>query len=435
MDNIKLNLSNLFVSFLTIRIDSLKSFLKYFFALITVHVLVVYYIKNLMGISINDPIYVMIKMWKEIVLCGFLAIYLIKYFSENKTIKIQLIDLSIAVFVLFGLIYIVVAPNKVTALWSFRSLFEIFGFYMLGRMFSLRIEQLNKFLYVLIIMGCVTSIFGVIQVQFLGADFFSEVYGVDKVAVAMTSFGYEKLRASSTFITPHEFGLYLILCFMFASYLYKMNKLTRQVFFLIISLLLVGLLFSLSRSSIVILIICSGLYWVNDLKKLFLFSIGCLFGAVVFVLMGAIENIVSVVQGTDPSSMGRFRVFDEFMLHLMEYPFGSGMGTVGVVVRRFIPTAPQFEGELFNLIAMTSVVGGIIYLSILVMVLFKLLKRNASSMFIPEQYLKMVGVIVIALLLRDLILPRDFTNYAIGWFLVGSTISFLRQFSSIRKDI
>ena len=149
-------------------------------------------------------------------------------------------------------------------------------------------------------------------------------------------------------------------------------------------------------------------------------------GGIVFYLMGAVDNFISVIEGRDPSSQGRFYVINEFLNHVEEYPLGSGLGTVGVVVRRFFPNAPQFEGELFNLIAMTSLIGGALYLSIILDVLLKLIVKILSKQGIDHPYYMLIFTIIIALVLRDLILPRDFTNYSLGWFLIGSTISLLR---------
>ncbi|WP_020401556.1 O-antigen ligase family protein [Gracilimonas tropica] len=406
-----------------IRIDEIRTWLKYFFVLITVHVLFVYFIKNIGGFGINSFAYVLIKMWKEIVLLILLSLF--AYVHRSSAIKLNALDAMILLFVLIGITYTIVAPNKVPAIWSFRSIYEIFAFYLLGRFYFLKKMDLTDFLKALVIMGCLTSIFAVVQVQFLGADFFSEVYGVDEVPIAYSSHGYENLRAPSTFITPHEFGLFLVLCFMFASYLFKTDRYSKKSFVFINVLLLIGLAFSLSRSSILILIICYGLYWVRNKKTTFGFLILCVFGALVLYLIGVAENISSVIEGEDPSSMGRFVVFREFLNHMQNHPLGSGLGTIGVVVRRFIPNAPQFEGELFNIFGMMGIAGGLGYVLILAYVILKNWLISFRSNHINRHYYQMVAIIVIALTLRELILPRDFTNYSIGWFLIGSSISLI----------
>lgn len=412
-------------------VNAFKNILKYFFALITIHVLFVFYIKNLMGVSINDPLYIAIKMWKEIFLLFLLSLGVVQYTISRKLIRLNHVDLVIVLFIVLGIFNLMLSPNISVGLWSFRSLFEIFGFYMLGRMFFLDLTQLKNFLIFIVIMGCITSIFGVIQVKFLGPDFFKEVYGMDEVAVALTGYGYASIRASSTFITPHEFGLFLVLCFLFSSYLFKEGHLKKNVFLVIILLLMVGLVLSLSRSSLVIAILCGGLYWVNNFKRLSLFLVICVIGAGFFFLFGAVENILSVVQGKDPSSQGRFAVFSEFVQHVKSHPFGSGLGTVGVVVRRFTPNAPQFEGEFFNLIAMTSFVGGIMYVATQLMSVLKLnfnFKDNGH-----KNLNRLILTIIVALLVRELILPRDFTNYTLGWFLIGSTLSYSKSIKKLES--
>lgn len=408
---------------LILKIATLKKLLKYFFALITIHVLVVYFIKNIGGFEINSFAYVIVKMWKEVVLLVFLFLY--AYANKEKRIKVNLLDTYIILFILLGIGYTIIAPSKLTALWSFRSIYEIFGFYLLGRFFFLEREELDFFFKTMILMGCLTSIFAIIQVQFLGANFFKEVYGLDEVATAMTTYGYDSIRAPSTFITPHEFGLFLVLCFMFSSYLYKTKKIKKRTFILVNILLLIGLAFSLSRSSILILLICYGLYWVDNIKSTFSFIAICLFAAIVMYFIGVMENFSSVLEGRDPSSMGRLVVLQEFITHVKENPLGSGLGTVGVVVRRFIPSAPQFEGEILNIFAMMSLMGGISYIILLIIPFLNNWRnsRLTSHSINAKNYYRMIAIIVIALTLRELILPRDFTNYVLGWFLIGSSIS------------
>jgi hypothetical protein len=414
---------------LVISIKSLKSILNVYFVLITIHVIVVYTIKNIGGFSINDPQYIFIKMWKEIVLLLFIALYIYKY-KEKKVLLINL-DLLILLFVMIGVVYMIVAPNKLTAIWSFRSIFQIFAFYLLGRFFFFDLNELRVLFLLLVIMGVLTSIFAVYQVEVLGTDFFTEIYGVDEVAVAMTSYGYDNIRASSTFITPHEFGLFLVLCFLFSSYLIKTSQRGKLFFYLAMVILLIGLAYSLSRSSILLFVISFGLFWVRNSKTLILFVLISTIFILILFYLEALDNFISIVDGRDPSSQGHYAVLQDFISHLNKYPFGSGLGTVGVVVRRFIEDAPQFEGEIFNIFAMMSIIGGTLYIFILGYQYLNLLFFTKTTSKTVYEFINLLKIVILVLTFRELILPRDFTNYSLGWFLLGSGASYFKFNHSI----
>jgi len=408
-----------------LKINTLKKVILVYFPLITIHVLVVYVIKNIGGFGINDPVYVVIKMWKEVVLA--ILIFLLIYNYRNNNISVNNLDLLIILFILIGIVYVIISPNITIGLWSFRSIYGVFAFYLLGRILPINFKDISNLLNVLIVMGLLTSIFGIIQVLVIGPEFFRDFYGEDEVAVAFTTYGYENIRASSTFITPHEFGLFLVLCFLFSSYLFKNKSLKKSSFIIINIILLVGLAFTLSRSSIVLLILCFGLYWVNNFKSTLVFIALCLCASIILYFIGVIDNFASVLEGRDPSSMGRFDVLDDFITHLKDNPLGSGLGTVGVVVRRFIPSAPQFEGEIFNIFAMLSLLGGTLYIILLFIPFLDNWRKSKEATHSSRNYYRMIAIIIIALTLRELILPRDFTNYALGWFLIGSSVSLYKK--------
>lgn len=401
------------------------TFLMFF--LFAFHVIIIYYIKNIFGFDINSIQYIMIKMWKEMLLFAMIILYLMGFSLSigNNTSKIVVIDWVIIGYLIMGIVYLVFSPNLLVGLWSFRSLFEIFGFYFLGRLCSYHFKDFKIFFTVLTLAGVITSIFSVIQVEYLGVDFFYEVYGVDDIAIALTGFDYGKIRASSTFITPHEFGLFLTMALIGLYYLISTNDKYRRLYFFFALIIVTGLIYSLSRSSYLIL---SVLIVVISIRNRNFIIYGVIFFLLAYSLMdalGILANISSIFSGEDTSSSGRMDVLSEAISYYQKYPFGSGLGSVGVVVRRFNPEAPQFEGEIFNILAMIGPLGLLIHLGLYGLVIY----RAQNTIGLPGKSIRLsrlsmvVVLFVITMFLRELILPRDFTNYTIGWFIIGGFIS------------
>ncbi|MCF7804255.1 MAG: O-antigen ligase family protein [Candidatus Marinimicrobia bacterium] len=398
-----------------------------YFFLVSIHVLLMYAFKGYMGLNINAPSFILIKLWKELVISLFILVNVVmtSYRRNKIEFRMILLDDYIVLFLLLGILYIPIGGNLTTSIWSFRSLYEIFFFYMAGRFFVFTIDGYAKVLTRMIGIAVLVSIFAVIQVKYLGTNFFYDVYNVDKLAVAHTAYGYEQIRATSTFITAHEFGLFIVLQILFIPFLWNYYDSNKVKIFLSTSLLiiLVGLVFSLSRSSIVILFVCGIIYLGRNFKRLPVYLILGIFVFYVLHYTGAIQNLSYIFIGMDPSSSGRLDVLNEAVHFIMDHPFGSGLGTVGVVVRRFIPTAPQFEGELFNILAQLSIVGLLIYISIY----FQTFKQIKSAFHSENKSITnfsiSVFLLVLALGLRELILPRDFSNYSWGWFMIGSFVS------------
>ncbi len=396
------------------------------FFLFSFHVLVVYYLKNIFGYDINSLEYIMVKMWKELLLVAMIVGFVLsRVVSVNQsTTKLIFLDYLVTINILLGVLFLLIAENLLVGLWSFRSLFEIYGFYVLGRVCSYSFQDYRMFFRMLLLAGVLTSIFGVIQVEYLGVDFFYDIYGVDDIAIALTSWDYEKLRASSSFISPHEFGLFLVISIISFYYLIKTDNEKRKIYFTAFLIIIVGLIYSLSRSSYVILFVFIVIVSIKNRAFVFYGLAFLLVSYFALDALGILANIQSIFSGEDTSSSGRLDVLARAIDEYMKHPLGSGLGSVGVVVRRFNPEAPQFEGEIFNILVMLGPAGIFLHLLIYWTIFQKAFSLSIKNVSEKVQRISMVMILVIAaLFLRELILPRDFTNYSIGWFLIGNYMS------------
>ena len=193
---------------------SLDNYLKYssffMFSLLTFHVTIIFTIAYVYGYSINDPGFILIKMWKEILAVSGIFICVPLFIKSNLKLKsIYNLDVSIILICGLGLMYVITSHNQIQAIWSYRSLFGIFLFYFFGRLQNFSIQDFKNLLQLLFLLAVLAAIIGICQVEFFEDEFFLYLYGIRSEAGSITNY-YEKLRAQGTFVTPHELGLYLI---------------------------------------------------------------------------------------------------------------------------------------------------------------------------------------------------------------------------------
>lgn len=406
------------------------------FFLLPFHVLIIYMLQNKASFGINDIFFIFIKMWKEAWVVITLLILLAINFKFNSALKSKLtsIDTTILLFIIIGLFYTILSDNLLLALWSFRSLFAVFFLYMLGRLVLFNPEDYYKFFKIMFLIAIITSIFGIIQVDFLGPEFQTLAYGADVIRTDLTAINYDKLRATSTFLTANEFGLFLVFIIFTLPVILGKNETSRKtklLYILLALIILAGLAYSFSRSAILILLVGAAFVVFKNPKYTFIVLILLFFVYLTMDYLGVFTNLERVIQGTDPSTQGHRYVINEAFNSLLNNPLGIGLGKAGVVIRRFNPNAPQFEGEWFNLLVQMGLPGASLYLIIHFIILKKSLKIYLTK-FLDSKYRSLALVtflITLGMMLRDMILPRDQMNYWLGWFLIGAFLTTLQRTS------
>ncbi len=336
----------------------------FLFSFMPFYVITIYIIGQVFNFSINNPVFILIKMWKDVF--AFLLI-LVSAFYYWKFARFNALDFFITLFVLSAALYVILAQSVLLALWSFRSLFFIYFFYLLGRLQIISEQTLFKLLLTIYVISFFTAIFGIIQVNFLGKSFYDFVYGFENVNYTFYSFGYDKLRATSTFVSAHEFGLFLsnnLLCVPFLlKYKSKFHiNLSKGFILFIAAALVIALFYSFSRSSMIILAICYLLFVLRDSKYLIYYFVLILFGYWILSYIGGLENISLLFGGYDPSTSGHMDIIKDAYDTFSQNIFGIGLGEAGVIIRRFLSNAPQFEGDFFNIIVQMGISGLFFYL-------------------------------------------------------------------------
>ncbi len=404
------------------------------FLVIPFHVFISLYLSFKMGWGINDIRLILFKMWKEIFLIlGFLLFFILKILKMKKAPILQLhkVDVLVLSFSLIGMLYTLGGADFGIAMWSYRSITYMFLFYFLGRIVDFEKGDWVRFGFTILGLGVITSIIGVIQVEYFGPEFHAIFYGEDKLNYVFTSADYDKLRASSTFVSVHEFGLFMIIGLFSSVFLFiiwKAKPVTKYVTLGLINLvLLVGLIYSLSRSSFLILII--GFLFLSIRKLQYL-----IFGLVVALVfyyaldfIGAFDSFRTVASGKDPSTQGHSSIIFTAITDFLSNPIGIGLGEVGVVVRRFKPEAIQYEGEFFNILVQMGVLGAsfVVLMSYKVFTISNREFKNQENEIGFRAISLYISLLVISLFFRDLILPRDQMNFSLGWFYIGAYLTLL----------
>ncbi len=420
-----------------INIDNYLRFSAFFmFSLLTFHVTIIFAIAFIKGYSINDPSFVLIKMWKEILAVSGIFICTPILLKSNFKLKdIYNLDIFIFIICLIGFLYVIASHNQIRAIWSYRSLFGVFLFYLFGRLQNFSMNDFKNILQLLFILAIIAAIIGICQVEFFEDEFFFYLYGIRSDAGSITNY-YEKLRAQGTFVTPHELGLYLVsiifsMPFIFSFFKKKILKIISAIGIIII---LIGLAYTMSRSTFVIFGV--GLLVLSILSKrnIKYIPIVLLITVPTFLILGAAENFSSAYAGTDSSTSIHIKMIQDAITIILQEPQGIGLGKVGVVVRRFDPSAMQYEGEFFNLAIQIGILGGFLYLLLNLLIIINCFSIYYTKTYsLQFRYLAIfILMICIGMTLRDLILPRDTFNYSFGWFIIGAFYSAKNKFNEYK---
>jgi hypothetical protein len=394
------------------------------------HVISVSIIGNRLGYSVNDLEFILIKMWKEFFVIMAIGFALFTVSKKNDTRGLFFIDYAVLIFTLIGVLYVVFAERIVFAVWSFRSLYAIYLFYLLGRVQRLSADELLKIARAQFAIAIVASIFGIYLVEFYEGDFYKEYYGDDAPA-QLESNDYEKSRTTSLFVSVHEFGLYLVFQLFALPWILRFVDrravLTMFYYFVGSIVILIGLFYSFSRSSILILLLGITLIGIRKVRYLipaFAFLIVIYF---LFSYFDVFSNIETVTSGGDSSTIGHIAFITDALRIFSKNIFGIGLGKAGVVARRFDPAAPQFEGEWFNILVQMGIIQSALYLLIFLYIFYtayRLYKKDRNT--ISKELSLIIILISMGMFLRDLILPRDQINFYYGWFIIGAYYSLLK---------
>ncbi len=257
----------------------------------------------------------------------------LKFFKSNFFRLVFLFFLSF----IFSLFFALNLENSIFYLFRFFQFLLVF-FYLSVNFINIK-TVMSVFVFS-VFLSCLLGIFqffnqGSLGIYFLGEPFLNlgEVKGISKIG--------DFLRAYGTFSHPNIFGAYVFFAILFIFYLFgKISKTYKKFLFIILLFLLLGLIFSFSRSVYLVSIVVFGIYFLflNSFLKFkkkyvllfcFFFLLG-IFGLLIFnnLFFERIFFLESIQERIDLMIISGKMFF--------QYPFGVGIGNFTFAMQNFV---------------------------------------------------------------------------------------------------
>lgn len=200
-------------------------------------------------------------LWRE----GFFLSILLSWFIQvflTKRLPIppkSILNPLIIVYMFWGAIEILRSFNLLVGLAGFRFMFAFVPLYFVTLSTIEGEKEIKKYVNVILISGFIIAIIAIVQVVVVSILGIIKPGGFLSVLLRLRysgarPAGWEFHRVTSVFASPNELGIFLVTCliiiimFSYSSPKYKMGH-PRKMFFPIIIIMVVALLFSMSRSS------------------------------------------------------------------------------------------------------------------------------------------------------------------------------------------
>ncbi len=280
-----------------------------------------------------------------------------------------------------------------------------------------------------IVPAIVTTIFGVLQLAVLPADFLRHFgYGSDTIRPFTTLHqGSSAIRVSSTLRGPNPFGAYLVLVIsLLATQIIRLRQRNTWIVFLSIST--VAIIGTFSRSAWVALAIAIGFHIILTgtprqrnrviigmaMSGIVLFS-----GVLVFQRNSVIQNAVfhtDTNNNTVNSNQGHIAALEAAVDEVVEAPLGSGPGSAGPASVHLEKNPPRIAENYYAQIAQeVGVIGLALFLAMFGLLIRQLL-RNAKAPWPSALLVSGLGLAAASMLLH---VWADDTLGIIWWGLAG----------------
>lgn len=368
----------------------------------------------------------LLSMWKEYVL----IVLVIRSAMVGNLRSITLLDLAIVGFLGFSFVYIFVSGSLAMGAYGFRSMLEPFLFYFLARMLPMQQRALGKLLKWLFIGAMIISVFGLIQAHVLGEPFlwkYKTMSGILSSSHTAWIGGDIVVRASSTFTSPNSLGMYLSILLLIGLGVVSYSRMGLLTIFAAASVLVGGLLITLSRSSW--LAFATGFMALFALRYKVKSAIVIGVSALTLVMIPALiwlqipQRIVDTLKLDDPSAAGKLPSILNGLAFVAEHPFGIGLGMAGPRSLRFLEEMQAHSENYYVLMAMEiGVIGLALYLLLLGVALFQLnesLLHARTGLFRGVALGSMMALIGASLGVMFIPSLQELAVSTLLWFFVG----------------
>ena len=296
---------------------------------------------------IGASLVLLLSRWSEFIIVFSLVGRKLGDMRRYVTSAVAL-DLTLIAYLGLGIVYFVLAGQKMVALWGLRVDYLFYLTYVVIRFIPVRKQDIRNLLSVVLIIGAAIAAFGCFQAQFLSEGFARFLMDEQKF-MGMTfsppnlmrgqTLGF--VRAVSILGDTLSLGAYC--CFLFLLLLPFLSspagtfwKRSHQI----VALFLISacLFYTTTRAGWVgavfgalIIAVCTR----RIAKTLFIFLVVGLAGLTLLYLTGSIDFLILSIYGTEASAAGHLSKLYTGTLHMLENPWGIGLGLVGRVAIKF----------------------------------------------------------------------------------------------------
>lgn len=218
-------------------------------------------------------------------------------------------------------------------------------------------------------------------------------------------------RIMSTLRDPNSYGSYLIIIGSLAGTLLLKKKTYRNIAIGFLSLMLLNLIFTFSRSAwigfvVSVLVVLAvvfgrGVFRVRKRKVSLILALMCLaFGVVLAVSWNSyfVQNVIFHADKStvleDPNEL-RIRFWKESVREVVSDPIGSGPGTAGLAsIRNNVQGTELNENYYLQVASEVGVIGLILFVSVLVLVVLKLFNLVQSDWLALALLASFAGLLV-----------------------------------------
>ena len=360
------------------------------------------------GLDLSAPARLALAGWRDAVVAG-IAVAALWALVRAPSRRPTRTEWLVGAVLLVGVVYIVISPVVVTALYMYRVLYEppllLAAVLLLGRLEGLPAWVPTRAVWAFVASVSVGSLFTWIQVYVLRYRYLQAFYTDpgDRIHHSYLATGVNQPRGIGLLTSPNEFGavLAVTLALLLTPGLLHLRGWVRSSLVVINAL---ALLLTFSRSGMLALAVA--LVVIVILRRDSLPSrdrigsvlrrparvipiatpvlIGVVMATLVFTTSGAQTLVEATASGVEPSAGGRAASVRAGIGVLLDHPLGLGLGTAGPKASRF---AEEVAGgriltEMWYLAyaIQVGIVGALVFAALVLAVLWRLWQTRAWPM-------------------------------------------------------
>lgn len=398
----------------------------------------------------QQTLYLLASSWKELGL-GLLALALIPVAARRPSRGILSTDAAVGAYCCYSVMVLLLSTISTRSLYALRGIVEPFVFYLVARIMLGNHKTSARLVRTIMFVAIMVSLFGLIQANVLGIPFlelfpprYQDVSGTGEPSALPTAHvkrigGMLFLRASSTFPSPNEFGMYLAICALCGLGVVlstERPRLRASAFGLLVvgGILLIGLLNSASRSSwlavaVGIIVLLSAQHQVPR-WAVHLGVVLALAAIVAGAALGLPSFVGRTLTGQEISAAGRIESLTSGWAVLRTHPFGVGLGMSGPRMAQFAKAALHTENYYLLLGFDMGILGLMFYIGLVAVSAAALCQcYNLSQCpytrgLAAGSLASLIGVSIAVNVIPSL---QNTTVASLLWLLVGSSMALYRR--------